>query len=164
MKGSAQKRRRWIIERWNAVRRYGNRVGTAFLRAFMACFCMPIERKSSTPNTESNAEPVQEHDGMDYRVAFETLCELRGSQLLAAKELLYTHVQMLIEQNKALLDPNRISGDGSARRPGESAADELRALLQKPSTHEVPWYKKFIHLWTVPRIRRATGCAIVCML
>lgn len=40
----------------------------------------------------------------DYSEAFTTLCQLRDSPLQVAKELLFLHVQMVIEQRHILGD------------------------------------------------------------
>ncbi|KAF2721108.1 hypothetical protein K431DRAFT_76523 [Polychaeton citri CBS 116435] len=86
-----------------------------------------------------------------YRDAFDTLVQLRGSQIVAAKELLYTHFQMSVEQ-ALLLKRNRA---------GIQRAETGR--FARP-TKTINYFQKLGQLFREKRIRRATLSAAVAMI
>lgn len=115
----------------------------------------PIEQPAGTPSADDSGDH-------DYRKAFHTLVELRGSQILAAKELLYVHVQMVVETQ--VTSPERlyrVQKRAAAEADGQSKMD---MWLKTPKLDKVRYVEKIRHLWTKDRIRRATGNAVVCML
>ena len=86
-----------------------------------------------------------------YDEAYKTLVLLRGHPILAAKELFYVACQMEVEQQSTM------SSDPEAPRP---AAVHVRS---RPF-FIAAYFHKVTQLFTVPRIRRAMGASIVCMI
>lgn len=96
-----------------------------------------------------------------YDEAYETLTRLRGSRILASKELLYTHYQMQAE--------HEFSVPGSRPSSDHAAPTEAAQHVARSNSHDLVEYRrpnfaqKLGHLFTVPRIRNATITAVVCM-
>ncbi|CAK3840713.1 Arabinose-proton symporter [Lecanosticta acicola] len=102
------------------------------------------------------------HD--EYDEAYETLSRLRGSRILAAKELLYTHYQMEAEH-----DFSRPAYPPKSKERNGAESEEVHHVEHRDglagADHRKPnLVQKLGHLFTVPRIRNATITAFVCML
>ena len=98
-----------------------------------------------------------------YPEAYETLSRLRGSRILAAKELLYTHYQQNVELSIARhVDSNhndRPVDSDDERDDDVGRVDHIVARTQSPNL-----VQKFGQLFTIPRIRNATLTAVVAMI
>lgn len=101
-----------------------------------------------------------------YAEAYETLTRLRGSRILAAKELLYTHYQMNVELTMSR--PAK-QGDVLESRTGDQAenhdSDDNEDLVHLSFDEKRPnFLQKLWQLFTIPRIRNATLTAVTCMV
>ena len=85
-----------------------------------------------------------------YPAAYQALLQLRGEPILTAKELLYTHVQMELEEKFLHLAPKDIESQKSRR-------------LINP-THWSIYARKLLLIFTRRRTRRAAVAAMVCMI
>lgn len=98
-----------------------------------------------------------------YQAAYQTLVLLRGHPILAAKELFYVHCQMEVEARS--YGKRDVESNGHAT---PSAANGRKHAHQTPKRARSNWITSYGHklaqLFTVPRIRRAMGAAIVCMI
>ncbi|CAK1368308.1 Arabinose-proton symporter [Cercospora beticola] len=98
-----------------------------------------------------------------YPEAYETLSRLRGSRVLAAKELLYTHyqqnVELIIARHVDSNDHDRPVDSDDERDDDVGRVDHIVARTQSPNL-----FQKFGQLFTIPRIRNATLTAVVAMV
>ncbi|KAM3414753.1 hypothetical protein BST61_g9906 [Cercospora zeina] len=99
-----------------------------------------------------------------YPEAYETLSRLRGSRILAAKELLYTHyqqnVELTIARHVASVHNDRpFDSDDDERDDDVGRIDHIIARTHSPNL-----VQKFGQLFTIPRIRNATLTAVVAMV
>jgi hypothetical protein len=86
----------------------------------------------------------------NYPAAYQTLLQLRGEPILTAKELLYTHVQMEVEEKFLCLAPKDVESQRSRR-------------WIQPTRWSV-YARKLRLIFTTPRTRRAAVAAMVCMI
>lgn len=91
-----------------------------------------------------------------YLDAYETFTRLRGSRILAAKELLFVHYQMRVENSLARPPRGQIATLVGARRSRD--ADHCD-MTKKPNFLQRLW-----QMFTVRRIRNSLATAIVCMV
>lgn len=139
------------------LRRAGSAFGNWAWNVFAACFCI-----GNNPN-DVRAGTGDHDDEQDYRRAYDTLLSFRGHPILAAKELLHMHFQMVVEVESIF--PERLRNIENAARdsvPGEP--NKIKVWLQSPTSEPIGYFRKLRHLFSVPRIRRATVNAVVCML
>ena len=146
-------------QRQQTSQRLAHAVGLWFLTVAKACFCPSVLREPKQDDVQADAQdPSQAQSESSYRKPFETLTALRGDPILAAKELLQVHFQMIIE--KRTISPGALDEhERQARGIGR-----FGAWLQSPTNQPLNYYTKFGQLFTIPRIRRATGTAVVSML
>lgn len=81
-----------------------------------------------------------------YVKAYRSMCRLRHSEVLAARDLYYAHVQLVAEQEVS----------SSSVRPIQC----LRSQIIQGRTY----FSRFAELFTIPRVRRATLAASTVML
>lgn len=86
----------------------------------------------------------------NYPSAYEALLQLRAAPILTAKELLYTHVQMEVEEKLLRLAPK----DVEAQRSHQWITPTRWSI----------YARKLRLIFTTPRTRRAAVAAVVCMI
>ena len=84
-----------------------------------------------------------------YHKAFDSLCRLRNTPLQAARDLYYIHSQVRLEEI--------MLGDGDIRAVRVSEGEKITVRKGRYVT-------RFIQLFTIPRVRRATLAAFVVMI
>ena len=105
-----------------------------------------------------------------YAAAYKTLLGLRGEPVLAAKEMLYVHYQMVVEM--AHLSHKRPDVEGAGVRATLQKGDSEKTPIstrfvrrfQRRSGRGINYWKKLGQLFTEKRVRRAMGTAVVCMI
>lgn len=85
-----------------------------------------------------------------YPAAYQALLQLRAEPILTAKELLYTHVQMEVEEKFLHLAPKDVEAQRSRQ-------------LGIPTRHSI-YARKLRLIFTTRRTRRAIAAAVVCMI
>ena len=84
-----------------------------------------------------------------YTHAFKSLCRLRPTPLQAARDLYYIHAQVRLEEV--------MLGDGDVRI--EKGKDGRRVVSSR-----VRFVERFVQLFTIARVRRATLACFVVMI
>jgi hypothetical protein len=105
-----------------------------------------------------------------YVAAYKTLLGLRGQPVLAAKEMLYVHYQMVVEM--AHLSHKRPDTEGAGMQAALQKADPEKTpnsthfmrRLTRRSGRGINYWQKLGQLFTEKRVRRAMGTAVVCMI
>ena len=105
-----------------------------------------------------------------YAAAYKTLLGMRGEPVLAAKEMLYVHYQMVVEM--AHLSHKRPDAEGAkmeaALQKGDPekmpASTRVVRRLTRRSGRGINYWQKLGQLFTEKRVRRAMGAAVVCMI
>jgi hypothetical protein len=85
-----------------------------------------------------------------YPAAYQALLQLRGPPILTAKELLYTHVQMEVEEKFLRLAPKDV--------------EFQRGQRWMTPTHWSIYARKLRVIFRTRRTRRAAVAAVVCMI
>lgn len=96
-------------------------------------------------------EDTEERDGK-FRAAYDTFLALRGEPILAAKELLYAHEQMLKERKFLSLKPLLEDREHQQGRQGDNF------------TKRASFFHKLRIVFVKKRTRRALLAAVVVML
>ena len=96
-------------------------------------------------------EATQERD-RKFRAAYDTFLALRGEPILAAKELLYAHEQMLKERKLLSLKPLRQDREHNQEQQGDVF------------TKKASFFHKLRIIFVKKRTRRALVAAVVVML
>ena len=105
-----------------------------------------------------------------YREAFNVLINLRGHPILAAKELLYVHYQMLIEHGQSIRLHDNVhrtqeEGNLSERRDTSSVGpDASTRYFQRIVLRSRNYFQRVVQLFRDRRNRRALVTAVVCMV
>ena len=105
-----------------------------------------------------------------YAAAYKTLLGLRGEPVIAAKEMLYVHYQMVVEM--AHLSHKRPDTEGARIQTTPQKGDPEKTPIsprfirrfQRRSGRGINYWQKLGQLFTEKRVRRAMGTAVVCMI
>ncbi|KAK3722267.1 hypothetical protein LTR37_002700 [Vermiconidia calcicola] len=149
MKRQLRQRKVNLHVTWNAV--------VGWCLHWIGAFCCSGRMESKGLNKLKAAKADLKTDRLNYGQAYESLLALRRHPILAAKELLYVHVQMIVEM-EIVLSRNPSDPENSVRQ-----RNRISTWLQSPVRRPVGYFQKLGHLFTKPRIRRATRNAVVCM-
>ncbi|KAF2153459.1 hypothetical protein K461DRAFT_286153 [Myriangium duriaei CBS 260.36] len=101
-----------------------------------------------------------------WREAYRSLCYLNRSSIVAAKELFLIHVQIQAESKIYGMTDRGLGGDTT----DVAADDESYAASFTENTNlyrkqgATTYLKRFVQLFTIPRIRRGTMAAFVVMI
>lgn len=101
-----------------------------------------------------------------YKEAYNTLVQLRGQPILAAKELLYVHYQMEVE--KRYISGTKKNADIAREDFVQGANGTMTPIVRMRScfgpTRSINYFQKFGQLFSNKRISRATLAAVVVMI
>ncbi|KAL1645247.1 hypothetical protein SLS58_003954 [Diplodia intermedia] len=95
-----------------------------------------------------------------YPQAYHSLLRLRNVPLQAARDLYYMHVQ--IELENRMLAAEQAARDG--RRPGEEEVTVSRTPVARDLYKAKMYVRRFVQLFTIARVRRATLASTTVML
>lgn len=95
-----------------------------------------------------------------YPQAYNSLLRLRNVPLQAARDLYYMHVQ--IELENRMLAAEQAARDG--RRPGEEEVTVSRTPVARDLYKAKMYVRRFVQLFTIARVRRATLASTTVML
>lgn len=117
-------------------------------------------------DTRATTNTATKKPSQSYRRAFEALKGLRLHEIIAAKELLHIHFQMVVEMEVILHgDSADATSDATAATDEPSEQHQsLNVWLQSPTTQSLKYSTKVGHLISKPRVRRALVAAVVCMI
>ena len=102
----------------------------------------------------------------NYRTAFGVLCQLRPTELQAARDLFYIHSQLQKEAAliKAQMEPNqRIRRDSTNRISLEQSPDQADDNQYPKTVQSRSYLHSVSALWKVPRNRNACIAAFIVM-
>ena len=102
----------------------------------------------------------------NYRTAFGVLCQLRPTELQAARDLFYIHSQLQKEAAliKAQMTPNQRDWGGSTNRsPLEQSPDQADDNQYLKTVQSSSYLHSVGALWKVPRNRNACTAAFIVM-
>jgi hypothetical protein len=155
MKRTAQRREQ-------RLRHISLAISSWFDNVFKACFCVHDDEIES-PNSNASRENPDDRIQQDYRMAFNNLVTLRGHEILAAKELLHVHFQMILEVENIRRGRMPDTEANANERHTKQHAD-FSLWLESPTKEPLKYHTKIGQLFGKDRIRRGLITAVVCML